>query len=250
MIISRNVDYFELLLDKTRNHNGVINADNLDIEKIKNAFERSHDIRKFEIGLYWQRSGYILGFLSVIAAAIAYCFSVYFKETATENTKFIMILTMICLAVLGISLCNFWRRIIKASKYWQEHWEYNIDMLEPFISGNLHKIHFYRTDKEYNRFSIHDVVISICNRITIILYIIILFVFALIVNELFPYNKEFITSKGTIYLVTSPVLLIYLLIELVGLAGFRKSDKFRKRSRVICKDQLKVTLDKINCSKG
>lgn len=249
MIISRNVDYFELLLDKTRNHNGVINADNLDIEKIKNAFERSHDIRKFEIGLYWQRSGYILGFLSVLAAAIAYCFSVYFKETATENTKFIMILTMTCLAVLGISLCNFWRRIIKASKYWQENWEYNIDILEPFVSGNLHKIHFYRTDKQYNRFSIHEVVLSICNRINIILYMIVFFVFALIINELLPFYKELPISKETIYLVGSPLLLIYLLIEFVGLAVFRKSDKFRQRSRVICKCQLKVTIDKINCSK-
>ena len=245
MIISRNVDYFELLLDKTRNHNGVINADDLDIGKIKNAFERSHDIRKFEIGLYWQRSGYILGFLSVLAAAIAYCFSVYFKEVTSENTKFIT-----CLAVIGISLCNFWRRIIKASKYWQENWEYNIDMLEPFVSGNLHKIHFYRTDKQYNRFSIHEVVLSICNRINIILYLIVFFVFALIINELFPFYRELPISKETIYLVGSPLLLIYLLIEFIGLAVFRKSDKFRQKSRVICRCQLKVTIDKINCSKG
>ena len=250
MIISRNVDYFELLLDKTRNHNGVINADDLDIGKIKNAFERSHDIRKFEIGLYWQRSGYILGFLSVLAAAIAYCFSVYFKETTSENTKFIMILTMTCLSVIGISLCNFWRRIIKASKYWQENWEYNIDILEPFVSGNLHKIHFYRTDKQYNRFSIHEVVLSICNRINIILYIIVLFVFALIINELFPYYQDIPISKETIYLVGSPLLLIILLIEFVELAYFRKSDKTRQKSRVISKNKLKVTIDKINCSKS
>lgn len=250
MIISRNVDYFELLLDKKRNHNGVINADNIDLDKIKNAFEKSHDIRKFEIGLYWQRSGYILGFLSVLAAAIAYCFSVYVNDSTTEITKFTIVLTILFLAVIGITLCGFWRRVIKASKYWQESWEYNIDMLEPFVSGNLHKIHFFRTDQDYNRFSIHNIVLSICNRIHFILYAIVFIAFAIIGKDYLPYFEGMPKSKELMYLVASPLILIYLIYDFIVLSNYRRSDKKREKSRNITKDKLKITMDRIRCSKG
>ncbi|KPA08518.1 hypothetical protein PAP10c_0557 [Pantoea agglomerans] len=249
MIIFRNVDYFEFLLDKTRNHNGVINADNIDLEKIKNAFEKAHDIRKFEIGLYWQRSGYILGFLSVLSAAIAYCFTVYLNDQSQENTKFLILLITICLLLIGITLCGFWKRIIKASKYWQECWEYNIDMLEPYVSGNLHKIHFYRMDEDYNRFSIHDIVISICNRISFILYALIFFVLAVVSSEFIPFFDNIPNTKEMIYLSASPLLLFYLLIDFIIMAAYRTSDKSRKKSRNISKENLKVTMDRVNCSK-
>jgi len=250
MIISRNVDYFELLLDKERSRNGIINADNTDLEKIKTAFEKSHDIRKFEIELYWQRSAYILGFLSLLAAAVAYCFSAHINETTDETKKFTILLSIAFLAVIGVSLCSFWRRIIKASKYWQECWEYNIDVLEPYVSGNLHKIHFYRTDQDYNRFSIHEIILSICNRIALILYMLVFFVFALIGVEFTPFFPAIPKTKETIYLISSPLLLIYLIVDFVGIAYFRNSDNKRQKSRIISKDKLKVTIDKINCSKG
>lgn len=260
MIISRNLDYFEMLLNKQRNRNGILKIDNLDLEKIKNAFEKAHDIRKFEISLYWQRSGYILGFISVLAAAIAYCFSAYVTDNTTDGSKFILLMTIVCLAIVGISLCRFWTRIIKASKYWQDNWEYNIDMLEPYVSGNLHKIHFYRTDRDYNRFSIHDIVLSISHRVGIILYIMIAFIFAVIFNEFHPFLQSLlsipsipstITEKnGVIYLAVAPVFILYLLVDLFVVISLRKKDKLREKSRVITHDNLKVTIDKISCSKG
>lgn len=249
MIISRNLDYFEMLLDKTRNNNGVINADMSDVEKIKNAFEKSHDIRKFEIGLYWQRSGYILGFISVLAAAIAYCFSTYVSDTTENKTKFILLMTISCLAIIGISLCSYWKRILKASKYWQENWQYNIEILEPYVSGNLHKIHFYRSDEDYNRFSIHEVVLSISNRITIILFIIITYSFALIMNNTVSFIKAEEVTNEYIYLSFAPLMLIYLTIEVFVSYSYRKKDKQRIKSRTMIRTHLKVTVDKINCSK-
>ncbi|SJZ36355.1 RipA family octameric membrane protein [Pantoea eucalypti] len=249
MLISRNIDYFELLLDKNRNHNGVINADNVDLEKIKVAFEKAHDIRKFEIGLYWQRSGYILGFLSVLSAAIAYCFSVYLNGQSPENTKFSILLITISLLLIGITLCGLWKRIIQASKYWQECWEYNIDMLEPYVSGNLHKIHFHRMDQNYNRFSIHDIVISICNRILFILYALIFVILAVVCSEFIPFLENIPKTKEMIYLFIAPLLLLYLLIDFIIMVAYRKSDKSRKKSRRISKENLKITMDHVNCSK-
>lgn len=250
MIISRNVDYYEMLLNKTRNHNGVLNTDINDLDKIKNAFEKSHDIRKFEIGLYWQRSGYILGFLSVLAAAIAYCFSSYVSKDTTEPSKFILLMSILCLTLVGISLTRFWTRIIKASKYWQENWEFHIDMLEPYVSGNLHKMHFYRVDEIYNRFSIHEVNLSICSRIGVIFGIVNIFSLAIIINNIFPFWSFDSVTKESIYLATCPIILLYLSVEIFVIGLFRKKDKLRKKNRILTKQQLKITIDKINCSRG
>ncbi|HGK4843916.1 TPA: hypothetical protein ACJ2XA_004261, partial [Kluyvera georgiana] len=250
MIISHNIDYFELLLDKSRNRNGVINADTADIEKIRIAFEKSHDIRKFEINLYWQRSIYLLSFISVLIVAIAYCFSLYVNDDTKDTTKFIILMTIAGLTLVGITLCRFWSRIIKASKYWQENWEFNIDILEPYISGNLHKMHFYRTDESYNRFSIHEVNLSICARLGIILYIVNFFSFIMIFNRFIPFWKYNDFTIESIYLSLAPIILTYLFVDIFVLQLFKKKDKQRKKNRTLNKNQLKVAIDKIRCSRG
>lgn len=249
MVISRNLDYFEMLLDKHPNHNGVIIADPSDVEKIKYSLEKAHDIRKFEIGLYWQRSSYILGFISVLAAACAYCFSMYFTNDTDPITHFILIFIMASISAVGYNISMLWRRVIKASKYWQNNWEFHINILENCVSGNLHKMHFSIMDKEFTRYSINDIVLSLANRIIFIWILIFLFVFSLIVYKVLELTMFDKITIPMLYLVMCPVLGSYLFFELIIVEIQRRKDKLRKKTSDLSSSELKISIDSIKCSK-
>lgn len=247
--ITENIDYFEMLLDKQRNNNGTINADSFDLEKIKYSLEKSHDIRKFEIGLYWQRSSYILGFISVLAAACAYCFSMYFSKDTDPITHFILIFIMASISAVGYTISMVWRRVIKASKYWQNNWEFHISILEKNVSGNLHKMHFSTIEKEYTRYSINDIVLSLANRIVFIWILIFLFVFSFIVYKVLELTMFDKITIPVLYLVMCPVLGFYLIFELIIVEIQRRKDKLRKKTKNLSSSQLKISIDSIKCSK-
>ena len=250
MIISRNLDYFEMLLDKSRNQNGVINADASDVEKIKNAFEKAHDIRKFETGMYWQRSAYLWGFISVLAAACAYCFVASLDKDITNSSKMMYVAAIILISILGYILCNLWQKIMYASKYWQENWEFHIDMLEPYVSGNLHKIHFMKMSYRIpQRYSIHDIILSIIHRFYAIWYITSiasLLIFFNQAHQFIDFDDKFYDFK---FFGISLVIGSYAIFELILLSLHRRKHKRRTLIDNIPSSELKVTLDKINCSK-
>lgn len=95
------------------------------------ALERALDIRKFEIDLYWKRATYFWAF---IAAALAGFIAVQ----ASQSTSKIDISVLLC--NLGILFSFGWLCVNRGSKYWQENWEYHVDMLEDAIHGPLYKV--------------------------------------------------------------------------------------------------------------
>lgn len=247
MYISRNVNYFEKLLDKRRSYFGCLKIDNDDLKKIAIAFEKAHDIRKFEISLYWQRSTFILGFLSVLAATLAYCFSTYLNKTTSDDTKFILLLISFAISILSFSVSMIWKRMIKAGKYWQNNWEFHINTLEPYVSGNLYKIHFYKR-KGHTRYSIHDIMLSIANRIITLLILFIFTILFLIFNDISKWVDFSKFTKEHIYISFACLLIPYLLFEIRMEFVQLIRDLLKKDEAIISSNDFKVTLDKFDFS--
>lgn len=115
---------------------GPIIQDSIDHKKITLALDKAHDIRKFEIDLYWKRATYFFAFFTVITAAFGYLFT-------HDNYTFLAP----ALAIIGsvFALCFCYVNI--GSKYWQENWEFIIDKIEYYVTGNLYKLFFFENHR-------------------------------------------------------------------------------------------------------
>lgn len=147
--------YFELLLSKkiiSTKHTEV--KENNDLEKIKYALEKAHDIRKFEIELFWKRATYFWAFIAILIVCYGTILNLFTKLSPQPAFTYQMLAysftslpsvhllfyTSILIAMLGLAVSYIWLLAIKSSKFWQNNHEHHIDMLEFYISGNLHKI--------------------------------------------------------------------------------------------------------------
>src|ERR1039458_6808242 len=106
--------------------------------KAREALKHALDIRKFEIGLYWQRAAY---FWTLITVALAG----YFAILSAEHLKDREYLAYIVSCIGGLFTWA-WVLVNKGSKLWQENWENHVDMLEDEIIGPLYKTLLYRPD--------------------------------------------------------------------------------------------------------
>lgn len=127
---------------------GGINISNKD--RLKEAYTRAHEIRKFEIEMYWKRSAYLwtiqaaaLAGLAVIAtrANLAEWGTASSQEDhssgVVSNQMNILILAGIWL--FGMITSAVWLFLLKGAKFWQKNWERHVDILEDFFSGALYK---------------------------------------------------------------------------------------------------------------
>ncbi|MCS3607946.1 RipA family octameric membrane protein [Erwinia rhapontici] len=117
--------------------NTAIVEDSLDHKKLVSALDKAHDIRKFEIELYWKRATYFFAFFTVITAAFGFSFS---------NYRYFYLSPAFAIVGYVFSACFYYVNI--GSKYWQENWEYMIDKIEFYVTGNLYKVYFYKNSKE------------------------------------------------------------------------------------------------------
>ncbi|MBU1215460.1 MAG: hypothetical protein KKA63_09515 [Gammaproteobacteria bacterium] len=109
---------------------------NPDLEKAERALQHALDIRKFEIGLYWQRATY---FWTLIAATFAGYFAVLSAEHMKDKE-----FNAYVIACVGLIFSIAWFLTNRGSKFWQENWENHVDMLEDKITGPLYKTVLYR----------------------------------------------------------------------------------------------------------
>lgn len=116
-----------------------------DIEKEKRrlAFEKAHEIRKFEIELYWKRTTYFWAFIAFSFGAYIAVVSSESKEfTNRENYAFVI-------TCIGFIFSLSWYLVNRASKHWQTNWEVIIDDLEGEFTGDLMKRHIENNNKWY-----------------------------------------------------------------------------------------------------
>ncbi len=95
------------------------------------ALARAHDIRKFEIELYWKRASYFW----VLQAAVFTAFGLIWQDGDLEKWGPITV-SLACLGALT-ALASW--LAANGSKFWQGNWEFHIDMLEDEFEGRLHK---------------------------------------------------------------------------------------------------------------
>lgn len=112
----------------------------LDTIKAKAALDLALDIRKFEIGLYWQRAAY---FWALIAVAFAGYFAILGAEKLPEKEYLAYIV-----GCIGLVFTWSWFLVNRGSKFWQENWENHVDILEDETVGPLYKTILHRPEKK------------------------------------------------------------------------------------------------------
>lgn len=89
-----------------------------DTEDSIRILEYANDVRKFEIGLFWQRSLFFWGFTTtaIVAYGAAY-------QTQSRNLEF-------AVACIGF-VCGFiWTLVNRSSAYWQRVWERKVEAIQ------------------------------------------------------------------------------------------------------------------------
>lgn len=120
-------------------------------KKVGKALERAHDIRKFEIDLYWRRGLYFWGFNFAIFTSFGLLLSKMAGQDVTSPFIVLsVLLPALALALLGLFISIIWYFVHKGSKAWQQNWEHHIDFLEESVTGNLHKITLGKRDDFYS----------------------------------------------------------------------------------------------------
>lgn len=97
------------------------------------ALNLAHEVRKFEIELYWKRATY---FWTFIAIALAGYVTVLDAKDFPRFGKGDALLTCSC---VGIVFSVAWYFVNRASKFWQENWEKHVDLLEDAVMGPVYK---------------------------------------------------------------------------------------------------------------
>ena len=110
----------------------VFNTQAPERDKVEAALEKAHEIRQFEIRLYWQRSLFFWGFILTFFGAYMLLFS-------QEDLTFFVILALLIIAIIGLYASFAWYYVEVGSASWQKNWELHIDFLENHITGRLHK---------------------------------------------------------------------------------------------------------------
>lgn len=102
------------------------------------ALTRAHEIRQFEIELYWKRATYFW----ILQAAVFTAIGLTWKSSPSQAAP----LVPLALAALGSITAFAGYLSARGSKFWQENWEHHIDMLEDEFEGRLHKTAYVGSD--------------------------------------------------------------------------------------------------------
>ena len=96
---------------------------NFDEKKLEEAFQIALDTRKFEIELYWKRTGYFVLFIG--AVFVGYYKALPISGPSDSEKEWLLLL----LSSLGFLLSLLWYMANRGSKFWQENWETHIEDL-------------------------------------------------------------------------------------------------------------------------
>lgn len=101
--------------------------DNFDEKKLEEAFQIALETRKFEIELYWKRTGYFVLFIG--AVFVGYYKVLQIDGLSDSEKEWLLLL----LSSLGFLLSLLWYMANRGSKFWQENWEAHIEMLSTHL---------------------------------------------------------------------------------------------------------------------
>lgn len=175
----------------------------------KELLDRAHEIRKFEIDLYWRRTAY---FWTLIAAAFLAFFAIHSAEELTSPSKEVLSFVV---GNLGFVFSLGWFLINRGSKFWQQNWEAQVDRLECCVGVALHRSVAIRNDKECWLVGSKPYSVSKINQITSFY---VTFIWGgLVVWSLLQWC---IDAIATVWTPTEDVLVVLNLLVLIGLFLF------------------------------
>ncbi|HFF8455283.1 hypothetical protein [Serratia marcescens] len=159
-------EYFEHLLGKNLSDGEKLTKQ--DYSKIEEAYNKAHDIRKFEIELYWKRSTYFWAFISVLVAICGVVSAAFLKDgkSPTELRSFLF-----CTSILGYFISLHFLITCFSGKQWQENWERHIDILESYFSGNLYKLKLVKDKIRYSISLSNEIIVAAINFAWVIIII-------------------------------------------------------------------------------
>ena len=165
------------------------------------AFERAHDIRKFEIELYWKRTTYFWAF---IAAAFTGYFAILTSKDIDFKEQYIFLIESI-----GFIFSLGWFFVNRASKHWQLNWEKIIDSLEDDITGSLMKTHIVNHNHFWQLTLSYRFSVSRINQI-ISIFITVIWLILMIFTSIEIMNNYQLTIKGSwLYPINLVVLITF-----------------------------------------
>ncbi|MBC6720693.1 hypothetical protein [Treponema sp. Marseille-Q4130] len=110
------------------------------------AYKRAHEIRQFEIELFWKRGTYYWAFILAAFTAHFALFNFLFTEkyrplslSAVYNLPRLSLLALIITSLFCYFFSLCWVLMNKGSLFWQKTWEEKIYELEYKFSGNLYR---------------------------------------------------------------------------------------------------------------
>ena len=101
------------------------------------ALKEAQDVRKFEINLYWKRTGFFWAFITIIYTAFFHVLCKYI-ECPSKYALFVPVIS--ALSGLGFFFSVAWHMVNKGSKFWQENWEKHVSLLEKSEIGPLYDV--------------------------------------------------------------------------------------------------------------
>lgn len=130
------------------------------LDERRKAFEIAHDNRKFEIGLFWQRSLFFWGFVG--AALVGY------GTSYGKNPLF-----SVAFGLFGF-VCSFaWSLANRGSKYWQEYWEGQVNAYQHFATGDIFIDHTPKKSSAWDhlgprRFSVSKLAMALSDYVLVL----------------------------------------------------------------------------------
>jgi hypothetical protein len=212
------------IIDSEGKYNKLFRGPSQSDTKLLKAFEKAHEIRIFEIELYWKRATYFWAF---IAATFAGYFAIYSSVNTPQND------ILFLLNCLGIVFSFSFYLVNRVSKYWQLNWEKHVDMLEDEISGPL-----YKTTIDPSNYKLHNLIgpLSLSptkiNEISsLFVFFMWIFLFIRSISYVFDWEECF-KGFNIIVLSLSTVITLLLLYCSTGSGIKKKEDKilFIKRN--------------------
>jgi uncharacterized protein YhhL (DUF1145 family) len=202
--------------------------DNAGSQVTKKALDYALDIRKFEIGLYWQRAAY---FWALIAAAFAGYFAILAADKIDDK-----LFNAYVIACIGFIFSLAWFLVNRGSKFWQENWENHVDMLETGVSGPLYKtiLHRPKSTEPIEKWIDGPLPISVSKVNQWVSLFTILVWLVLIENVLLPF--DFATSLSIKHIVVAIITLGvggFMIFKTKSHLGDHKHSSIVKRTSVI-----------------
>ena len=125
-MISMSLGLFRIINTMKEKKRGISKEDyinNFDEKKLEEAFQIALETRKFEIELYWKRTGYFVLFIG--AVFVGYYRVLPINGSSDSEKEWLLLL----LSSLGFLLSLLWYMANRGSKFWQENWEAHIEDL-------------------------------------------------------------------------------------------------------------------------